>query len=89
MEKVSEHALKAPSEARHQLFPDPGHPCGVRQGVKFSKFYERSQEVVENKGPRFRKAKRYMKTKQLAAESQEVVDGQRLIVFQRRKKSRQ
>jgi hypothetical protein len=28
--------------------------------------YERSQEVVENKGPRFRKAKRSMKTKELS-----------------------
>jgi hypothetical protein len=47
------------------------------------KIYERSQEVVENKGPRFWKAKRSMKTKELEAESQEVIDGQGFIMLSR------
>jgi hypothetical protein len=38
--------------------------------------YERSQEVVENKGQHLLKAKRYMKINELSGESQEVVDGQ-------------
>jgi hypothetical protein len=42
------------------------------------KFYERTQEVVENKGPGFWKANRSMKTNKLDDQSQEVIEGQSL-----------
>jgi hypothetical protein len=45
------------------------------------KIYERSQEVIENKGSRWWKAKRSLKTKKLTAESQEVIDGKRFNPF--------
>jgi hypothetical protein len=45
-----------------------------REMARKLKFYERSQEVIENKGPDFLKANRLMKTNQLAHESQEVID---------------
>jgi hypothetical protein len=52
------------------------YPSNWPAAMKKSKIYERSQEVVENKGPDFLKAKRSMKTNKLDDESQEVIDGQ-------------
>jgi hypothetical protein len=67
----------APLRARDGgLNPRQSSPCAEK-----SKIYERSQEVVENKGPHFSKAKRSMKTNELNAESQEVIDGQGFTVF--------
>jgi hypothetical protein len=66
------------------LYHTPGTLAEPKSSHKFSgggEFYERSQEVIENKGPDFSKAKRCMKTNELTAESQEVIDGQRFIAF--------
>jgi hypothetical protein len=59
----------------------------LREGnAKILKIYERSQEVIENKGPHLWKAKRSMKTKRLDPESQDVADGHGLMAISRAEK---
>jgi hypothetical protein len=55
--------------------------------AKILKFYERSHQVIENKGSHLRKATRLMKIQELSIKSQEVIEGQDVIANSEGEKS--